>query len=151
MGFFESGLPVGGAISAGDFHVDLKAQIYCGSGLIEAYEVSESQDWIGVAIAPSAEALARLAVESFDTTNPFRGVRPGWDLVRCDIPFKSGPKLGWVVNWVSAWNAGGAIRDDFFSSRLTGVKDIDVKYTNTLSFIKNWRRLWKDGDISHPY
>jgi hypothetical protein len=146
MRFFESRLPVRGAIAFGELHADRDAQIYCGSGLIEAYEVAESQDWLGVAVAPSAAVLMEALVKHFNPQHPHEGVRPGWDLIRWDVPFKSGTRPSWIVNWASAWNYGGYVRDDFFEQRLKGDPAIDAKYEHTLEFLQTWFGRWVAGE-----
>jgi hypothetical protein len=141
MKFFEQYLPVRGAISFGEFYANREDSIYFGKALVEAYELTESQQWIGTAIAPSAEEYASVLAKDFQisTLSDLCSVRPGWDLIRWEIPLKTGFKEGWVVNWASAWNAGGPVPDDFFDSRLTGDPQVDQKYANTLRFLQEWR------------
>lgn len=142
MRFFESRLPIRGAIAYGELHADRDAQIYCGSGLIEAYETAESQDWLGVTVAPSAEGLVDARVVQFDPDHPHDGIRPGWDILRWDVPFKSGARSAWTVNWASAWNYGGHVRNDFFEARMTGDPSVDGKYERTLEFLQTWYGRW---------
>ena len=141
MRCFEQYLPIRGAISFGEFYANREESIYCGKALLEAFELAESQQWIGMTIAPSAEEYAATLVKNFQFSKPW-SVRPGWDLIRWEIPLKSGFREGWVVNWASAWNAGGPVRDDFFDSRLTGDPHVDQKYANTLRFLQEWVKNW---------
>ena len=145
MQFFRQRLPIRGAISFGEFYVNREENIYCGKGLVEAYELAESQQWVGTVIAPSAEEYATELMKNFQKRSDFSkiwSVRPGWDLIRWKIPLKSSSREGWVVNWASAWNAGGPVRDDLFDSRLTGDPQVDQKYLNTLRFLQEWPRKW---------
>jgi class 3 adenylate cyclase len=147
MKLFELLLPARGALCCGEFHVDVQNGLYCGKALVEATELAESQEWIGAVIGDSlSNEISRLTkafdptewAERFQATGDFTAVRPKWNVVRYEVPFKSGPRRCWVVNWASAWNAGGPVRDDFFDQRLVGNPFIDDKYHNTLEFLKNW-------------
>ncbi|MFP0199042.1 hypothetical protein ACKJSM_28270 [Pseudomonas sp. PHC1] len=52
------GIPARGAISFGEFEVDLdttgRHQVYFGKALIEAYKAEQSEKWIGITVLPSA-------------------------------------------------------------------------------------------------
>jgi len=43
-----------GAIAVGDFYVDMNNSIYLGEALIDAYNFTEKQDWIGMVLTPTA-------------------------------------------------------------------------------------------------
>lgn len=53
-----AGIPARGAISFGEFEVDLDStgrhQVYFGKALIEAYKAEQREKWIGITIMPSA-------------------------------------------------------------------------------------------------
>jgi hypothetical protein len=51
--------PIRGAISYGDFFADVSKKIFVGKALVEAYQESESQNWIGLILSPSATKRAR--------------------------------------------------------------------------------------------
>ncbi len=54
-------IPVRGSISCGRFYSDEAHSVYFGPALIEAYEWSEGQDWIGLVLCPSCiEKLEKL-------------------------------------------------------------------------------------------
>jgi hypothetical protein len=149
MTLFEQILPARSALAYGEFHADPEFNIYCGNSLVEAYETSESQDWIGAVVSDSLDQDVTQLIQSFKHVDYFTGVvsgngwnvaRPNWDIARYEVPFKSGPRSCWVVNWASAWNYGGPVRDDFFADVMTGDDRIDIKYRNTLEFMKSWPR-----------
>ncbi|MHB1330265.1 MAG: hypothetical protein ACYC2K_18865, partial [Gemmatimonadales bacterium] len=48
-------IPVRGAISCGDLYSQLRRNVFIGPALIEAHRYGEGQNWIGFAIAPSAQ------------------------------------------------------------------------------------------------
>jgi len=62
-----SGIPARGAISFGEFEVNLDSaghhQVYFGKALIEAYQAEQLEKWIGITILPSAW-------EPYETENP---------------------------------------------------------------------------------
>lgn len=57
-------IPVRGAIAVGEFFADDKNGIYVGDALVEAYNIGESQDWIGIVFCPSAVASGKIPVGS---------------------------------------------------------------------------------------
>lgn len=52
-------VPFRGAIAFDEFYVDLKKGIFFGKALVEAHREAESQDWIGLILAKSAEEKVR--------------------------------------------------------------------------------------------
>lgn len=145
MKLFEFHLPARGAISFGEFHAEARNSIYCGKALVESYELAESQDWIGMSICDSLETHVDALLASFSIENYCRGVlagevwrtvRPDWDVIRYQVPLKQGPQERWTVNWSSAWNFGGPVRDDFFAEQMTGKETVDQKYKNTLAYLQ---------------
>ena len=141
---FERMLPARAAIAYGEFHADVENSIFCGRALVEAYEASENQDWIGVVLCSSIEEIAQEYEKTFSVREGLQHpslARPGWDFVRYKVPFKNGVRPSFVINWGSAFNAGGPVRDDFFKDVLTGIKSVDRKYENTLSFLRWLNRM----------
>jgi hypothetical protein len=135
---FEKALFARGAIVYGDFHADESESLYLGAALVDAYELSNAQEWIGIVLSDSvSKAMDELVTVAGQQTPSERVVRPGWDLCRYEVPLKSGPREAWVVNWVSAFNFGGPMCDDFFAKFITGDPNVDVKYQNTLKFMKH--------------
>lgn len=144
MKLFEFHLPARGAIAFGEFYADARNSIFCGRGLVESYEVAESQEWIGMSICDSLEAYVDALVDAFSIESwvsgmkgeTWRTVRPDWDIIRYRVPYKQGPKERWTVNWSSAWNYGGPVCGEFFADQITGRKDVDLKYENTLRYLQ---------------
>jgi hypothetical protein len=79
-------VPVRGALAFGDFYADGGNQLFFGRALIESYRYGESQDWLGLVVAPSAEARLR------DVGMPL-GKHLLGDYARWQIPFKSGSNI----------------------------------------------------------
>lgn len=145
---FNNMFPPRGAIAYGEFYVDKQKSIYCGKSLVEAAEWAENQEWIGTILCPSIEVEANILIKDFNAEKYWEGVknrehsivRPGWDLLQCDVPLKTGTRKCFVINWASEWNAGGPVRDNYFSDVMTGDDRIDKKYTNTLNYLQNWKK-----------
>jgi len=54
VGLIWKKFPSRGALTVGKLYADQNSHIYIGPGLIDAYEYSEKQNWIGFVLAPSA-------------------------------------------------------------------------------------------------
>lgn len=157
--FYKKRLPVRGGMAMGELHADSELGIFCGRALVEAYDTSESQEWLGASLGPSCAPLAEEVIKDFDNVfaNPpqdyseqYRavstataGIRPGWDILKYPVPFKSGVSITWAVNWASECHPEGSAPSDHFDSVLTGNPKVDIKYRNTLEFINTWSQHWK--------
>ena len=142
---FEFTLPARGALAYGEFYADATNGIFVGRGLVEAYETADSQEWIGAVITPSLETSVEELERGFSMDRLKEDIwlaRPRWDYLAYDVPFKLGVRRAYVVNWASAWNYGGPIRDDYFDNVKVGQPSVDVKYDNTLAFLKSWPKLF---------
>ena len=134
----EYGLPVRGAISYGEFYVDAANGIYVGRALVEAYGAAETQEWIGVVVAPTlGDDIA--AMEQAFSMALWREnrwlVRPDWDYVMLDVPFKKGSKRMYVVNWATSPNASKFATSELFTVGTRSTPHVALKYTNTLRFL----------------
>ncbi|MBN2269339.1 MAG: hypothetical protein JXN61_01920 [Sedimentisphaerales bacterium] len=52
---FRAKIALRGCLNYGRFYADRVKRIYYGTGLIEAYELAESQDWIGFVLSEKAQ------------------------------------------------------------------------------------------------
>lgn len=68
-----------GALSAAEFYVNKKDNIFLGPALIDAYAYAEKQDWIGFVLTPKACS----ELQKFDLCPPDRG-----KYVKYDVPIK---------------------------------------------------------------
>jgi hypothetical protein len=159
-----------GAISFGDFHANPADEIYVGRALVEAYEWAESQDWIGVVVAPSLAMDVRaleVASRSIEWATD-RGVALAhWDFVSWDVPFKSrslacgsllcrawrftglavhcrhewlGRQRLYVVNWTTTPRAREFPASELAAAGLREPPEVARKYKNTLTFLKQMSR-----------
>lgn len=56
--------PLRGAIGFGQLYADKSNNVFLGSGLIDAYEYAEKQNWIGIIVTPKANSrLRELGIE----------------------------------------------------------------------------------------
>ena len=90
---------VRGAISRGVFRVFREDNIHVGEALLDAHDLAESQDWVGLAV--------HSGMHDDTNTKRFRAKNPKC-LVSYPIPLKTGVYNGYCVNWVdksiSGWS-----------------------------------------------
>lgn len=107
-----AGLPTRGAISHGEFYANETDQVFVGKALVEAYELAESQEWIGAAVAPSLAADVATMYRTFrsaDLKNRRWLAVADWEYLPFDVPIKRPLPMsagGWetlkrkIVRWV---------------------------------------------------
>jgi hypothetical protein len=90
---------VRGAIARGVFRVFREDQIHVGEALLDAHDLAESQDWMGIAVHKNMEG--DLHIRKYFTEYPAC-------LVRYPIPLKNGVCESYCLNWldkrVSEWD-----------------------------------------------
>ena len=136
----RSCVPVRADISRGLFFFNNDESMYVGPALIEAYEIGEAAQWIGIAVSKVVyEDTVRIGLSSGD-----RSV-----VVPARIPHKDGYVDGYVVDWpaVNPDNiasqsklTGDAVYqgfDQYFGPFDALPADVRKKYENTAMFI-NW-------------
>jgi hypothetical protein len=87
----DHNLPSRGALSFGEFYVDAANSIYVGKALVEAYELAESQEWIGAVIGQSlTEDLSEMnRTFPADEWQKHRWLAmSNWDYLLYDVPVK---------------------------------------------------------------
>jgi hypothetical protein len=118
----EIGLPLRGGVAAGECVVVPSRGLFIGSPIIDAYVASESQDWIGVLLHPSCDALLL-----------------GWDgeyavTTRATIPLKGGRTVeGWTLDWPRMTFEPVALRGSLLSS---------VRAHQDSPHAERWKRTW---------
>lgn len=136
----ESKIFLRGAMSYGEFLLDLEENIVMGPALNEAAEWYESTDWIGVILTPSAEFALRSIIEDHKDTildNTY---------IEYNIPFKVGfPRLcNYAVLWcLDRNNSGVLVYPDLLKifSKVPHSPRYSSKYVNTLKFIKEANKI----------
>jgi len=90
---------VRGAITRGPFYVYPEDNIHIGEALIDAYDLAEHQDWVGIAIHEKLKSDPNLLKHQRHYPNC---------LVNHNIPFKDSRQNGICVNWIdnniNSWN-----------------------------------------------
>lgn len=91
-------VPIRAGLSGGEFFFNIKESMYAGPALIDAYELGENAQWLGIV---TTQAIYQQSGEA--------GIKSGDAdiVVATDIPTKSGMKSGFAVDWVSP------VRHDF--------------------------------------
>lgn len=66
----QQSLPIRGAMAFGEFYADKVASLYFGKALVDAYKLSESQNWIGFVLSESVcEQLSALNLPAQERLN----------------------------------------------------------------------------------
>lgn len=94
--------PIRGAITFGEMYVDRDNSLFLGKALTHAYELEQSQNWVGLVIDKSIPDKFPNVLTS-DTPTP--GLRPKL-FPKYEVPMKNGPikslyTLNWRWNWMS--------------------------------------------------
>ena len=132
------GVPVRAGIAHGRFFFDIERSMYAGPALIEAYNLGESAQWIGITTSETVYRRAKSAnIQSRRT-----------DVVMdAQIPTKSGQQPGYAVNWPAVYSHDFKVKPpipaELFYSQfagsfgpLAGLRLHDQqKYRNTTDFI----------------
>lgn len=87
-------VPVRIGVAGGVFFFNLEESMYAGPALIEAYELGESAQWLGVVTTEQICSQAKAA-----------GFKTGTDdvVVAASIPTKQGDLPGFALNWVAVF------------------------------------------------
>lgn len=142
--FIESFLKkilIRGAISYGEFHVDVENSIYFGKALIEAIRLEKNQQWIGCIFSDSLSGIiASYHIKKIPSSYKIRFANSFFHnktIAKYKAPIKNGESLErYIVNWYGGVISKIELNDNFFSSHLTGDPSIDIKYFNTLEYMK---------------
>ncbi len=147
---FTRKLLLRGAISFGEFYVDEENSIFFGKAFLKAVKLEKRQNWIGCALS---EELDDLVAEYISTRHPqvpreavlgLRNFGPltGHVINRYPVPTHSGNSFqSYIVNWYPLLLSKIQLNDGFFDEELTGVESIDIKYENTLAYMKWWQSV----------
>lgn len=131
-------VPIRAGIAIGEFWFNLEKSMYAGPALIEAYRTGEAAQWLGIAIAESAQEMAI----SLDMKSTGSDV-----IIRWPIPIKSGEQDGCVVNWPAIFAHDFKVKppislNQFYEAfeSAFGIfdalpRDVQLKYENTVRFI----------------
>jgi hypothetical protein len=127
----KSEVRIRAGVSFGEAHIDAQNDIYVGSGIIEAYQLEQIQEWSGGALADSA-------IEHVNRNSPW--------LVSYDVPVKlmSGQRTFFrtlAINWTSGFHYRGRFdlywlpsREEALLEELIMGGEIVEKWRNTKSF-----------------
>ena len=131
-------VPIRIGISKGIFYSDEERSMYAGPALIEAYEIGEASQGIGIVLSDSVAEDARRE----DFRNGASKLVVEWD-----VPTKNGPIRAAVVNWPVALEKNFKIEPPITSEQFyqlfeeyfgpfSELREVDAgKYTNTVAFL----------------
>nr|CEN54948.1 putative integron gene cassette protein [uncultured bacterium] len=141
-------VPIRIGISKGMFYSDEERSMYAGPALIEAYEIGEASQWLGIVLSDSVAEDAR----NEDFRNGASRLVVDWE-----VPTKNGPVKASVVNWPVALEKNFKIEppiapeqfyqifEEYFGP-LSELREVDAaKYTNTVDFLNAQYASHKQG------
>ncbi|MES2739120.1 MAG: hypothetical protein V4672_22600 [Verrucomicrobiota bacterium] len=139
-------VPIRVGISKGIFHADKVRSMYAGPALIEAYDIGEASQWLGIVLSPS---VAKDAIAQ----NLRRGNTSL--VIDWELPTKEGTIRATVANWPVALESSFKITPPLTTQQLYSVfeeyygpfselhESVMNKYTNTVDFINEQYKLYK--------
>ena len=134
-----------GAVSFGEFYVDIENSIYFGKALLDAIKLESFQQWIGCSLCDNLDSIVFQYFNgfSFDPKESSKVGRlaenTGFVINTYPVPLSDGSFSDrYIINWVCNLIGKVSINDHFFDSELTGEPSIDRKYQNTLIYWKWW-------------
>lgn len=131
-------VPIRVGISVGTFFFNLKESMYAGPALIEAYQLGEEAQWIGIVVS---EEVHRRATEAKMMSGKAEVV------IRTNIPLNGRVRQGYAVNWpaalASSINAQLPVTSEqvyegfaqYFGPYDQQSERVKMKYENTALFI----------------
>jgi len=131
-------VPVRIGVAGGQFFFNIESSMYSGPALIEAYEIGERAQWLGVV---TTEAVWQQACAA--------NFKSGEEeiIVRAKIPTKNGAKPGFAMNWVACYRHDFKVKppisvelfyshfEDAFGPFSELPMSQQQKYVNTTDFI----------------
>lgn len=139
-------VPLRGGIAHGRFSFNLDLNLFSGSALVDAYELGESSQWLGVVLDQhTADVISQLPVG--------KSIRSRESIVSWDVPCKDGAvRRRNVVNWPethhSAYAGPVPLTVQAFYAPFAPLfgpyeelrPDVAVKYANTVEFFNSHYR-----------
>lgn len=132
--------PVRIGVAGGQFFYNIEESLYMGPALIEAYQIGEAAQWLGIVTTKdiyqqSLNAKAKFQSGTSDIVIP------------AHIPIKNGLRSGYAINWVAPFRHDFKVKPpittDLFYSQFEDAfgplseleEDQLMKYVNTTNFI----------------
>lgn len=130
----QARIPLRGAIACGPMYADFAHRVFIGQAMVEAYEYGEGQDWVGLALCPSAaEAMASLGLP-IENRLSYAWWEPVWKRKPDDAPTQIGACI------LGSW--GTINGKNMCAEALKGMaagcsKEHAAKYERAIAFIEN--------------
>ena len=81
---FDSGIPLRGALSFGEYYVDKENVCFLGSPILEAYNASNKQNWCGAVLCNSAHDVIKEILINEEVSDYIRQMRIHCKNKKCD-------------------------------------------------------------------
>ena len=144
-------VPIRIGISKGVFYADEQRSMYAGPALIEAYDIGEKSQWLGIVLSASVAKDVNL-----------QNLRKGMSqiLVDWDVPTRTGIDKACVANWPVALESSFIVKPPLTPEQLYEVferyygpfadlhEDVAKKYINTVKFINEQYALHEQASLS---
>jgi hypothetical protein len=141
-------VPIRIGLSKGIFYADEQRSMYAGPALIEAFDIGEASQWLGIVLSAS------VAKDAFS-----QNLRKGTSniVVDWDVPTKTGTVKASVANWPVALGDSFKIEppltpqqlyhifEDYYGPFSTLRESDASKYINTVNFINEQHALHKQA------
>lgn len=129
-------IPIRGAIACGELYADAESNVYFGPALVEAFELAEATDWIGLILCPSA--VTRLAAVGLPAEERLH-------YAFAKIPFKKSVGIERLPacllgEWCKINNQNQVLAALQGMAQKQRNKSIRRKYENAIAFIRTHRR-----------
>lgn len=120
-------IPIRGAIAAGDAILDKATNTFMGKPIVEAHELEDAQDWIGIAFAHSAMWPPLVADMSPKL------------IIEYEVPLKKGVAEPIALDWPRFWREyyGGCASSKLETLRSSNPKEYSKYYTNAAEFARH--------------
>jgi len=151
---FLGGVTIRGAIAFGEFYIDEDNSIYFGKALISAVNLEKEQEWIGCCLD---QGMADVFNE-YNQAWLAEGKPVIWQktwlgsvlsrhaIDEYPVPMKNGKSdKRLIINWCGAIIGRININDAFFDAVRTGRPEVDIKFDNTLRYLKWWESELKQS------
>lgn len=142
-------VPIRGGISHGDFYFDEEQNLYCGVPFVNAHELGDEAQWMGIVLDDVVGQHYMEKLEKRDSDKPPL-------ITKWDVPLKEGKiKSEWVVNWPCFMKLNQGVKlplivdacyETFGFKKIFGEfkelpDDVRLKYENTVNFFNRRREI----------
>lgn len=125
-----SGLTARGAVSFGEIYINTSKNIFLGSALTKAYELEQTQEWVGAIVDDNVFEAFPMLKKEVDNKDGFLNKL----FLRYEVPLKNKKAImAYTINWRANLMLEKGAKSLF---EYTGEKIVDIKFDNTIEYCK---------------